>query len=296
MKTNESANLAPVAERRPVTIRPSWQSLPGVSPGTWDYVRNHSIANDYEEFLQGDPLTVLDWQIVSHCLPPVSPETRRCKVIEFGCGDGRTLVRLGQRGYGAVGVDLSLPMLMAMKKKFDTQPNMGQMEAKVTSIQANLVQLDGIRSDTVDHGICLFSTLGMIQGEVHRQQFLKHARRIIRPGGYFIVHAHQLWSQLLHRGGLKWMAGHLIDVARGKMGLGDRFSNYRGIRNMFIHSFRRGELERLLTKTGFEIQSWHCVTDSALKTAATQDRDGSEISLPGQAKVLSTVGWIVVCR
>ena len=255
--------------------RSNWQIPQGVSPGTWDYVRNGQIAENYDQFLAGDPLALFDWQIVSRCLPPID-RTKETTVVEFGCGTGRTLIPLIERGYKAVGVDLSLPMLEKMGRNLSGSLDRPQDDDWLVSIQANFVELDGLADDCCDHGVCLFSTLGMIAGSGHRRQFLNHARRTIKTGGTFVLHAHNLWQQLRHPGGWHWFAKHLIEVARGKCELGDRFARYRNISEMFIHSFRKHELETLLNDAGFLVEAWHRVED------------------PRNAR--ATVGWVVVCK
>jgi len=289
------------------STRSSWQIPEGVSPGTWDYVRTSSIASEYGEFLKHDPLTRLDWQIVCRWLPEVKLDAVQPRVIEFGCGNGRTLIPLIGRGYQCVGVDLSMPMLQEMEKKFrhasDTASTeeSGLSRGRLTSIQANLVQLECLAENSVDHAVCLFSTLGMIRQQRYRRQFLDHARRIIRPDGKFILHAHNVWSQLLDRGGVGWFAKHLVAVARKQNEFGDRFSDYRGIRNMFIHSFRKRELTRLIEQSGFSVQEIYPVTrtlldqfescnnidESAMSDAIDQSRG---------AGMFKTYGWILVCQ
>lgn len=157
-------------------------------------------------------------------------------------------------------------------EKFRQPPNDGRL----ISVQANLVELEGMADDCCDHGVCLFSTLGMIRGSHHRRTFLNHARRVIKNGGVFVLHAHHLRQQLLHPGGWRWFGRHLWDVARGRCELGDRFSTYRNIAEMYIHSFRKRELETLLRSAGFNVEAWHRVEDSQNKRA--------------------TVGWVLVCR
>ncbi len=197
-------------------------------------------------------------------------------VVEFGCGTGRTLIPLIERGYKAIGVDLSRPMLEQMEKNCAQRITQRQNDETLVSIQANFVELDGLADDCCDHGVCLFSTLGMIIGSAHRRQFLDHARRTIKDGGMFVLHAHNLWQQLRHPGGWRWFAKHLAEVARGKCELGDRFATYRTISEMFIHSFRKRELESLLNDAGFKVETWHRVEDQQKKSA--------------------TVGWVLVCR
>jgi len=208
-------------------------------------------------------------------LPPVDVQNKPV-VVEFGCGTGRTLLPLIERGYSAIGVDLSLPMLEKMGRNFAEKFGRSASAETLISIQANFVELEGLADDCCDHGVCLFSTLGMIAGSDHRRQFLDHARRTIKEGGVFVLHAHNLWQQLRHPGGWSWFAKHLVDVARGNCELGDRFALYRNISEMFIHSFRKRELESLLNDAGFKVETWHRVEDPQIARA--------------------TVGWVLVCR
>ncbi len=206
-----------------------------------------------------------------------------------------------------MGVDLSIPMLQQMEKKFlqcsGTDKTEGGYErSKLTSIQANLVHLDCLQQNSVDHAVCLFSTLGMIRHQRFRRQFLDHARRIVRPGGKFIVHAHNIWSQLLARGGVRWFAKHLVEVATKKNEFGDRFSEYRGIRNMFIHSFRKRELLQLLEASGFSVQEIYPVTRALLDQIQSCNNGQDEFNVDealersSGAGVFQTIGWIIVCQ
>jgi SAM-dependent methyltransferase len=173
----------------------SWLIPRGVSKGNWDYVRSNHISQGYDEFLKGDPLTAADRQIINRYFPEVRNEHSMPNpiVADFGCGNGRTLAPLLTRGYRGLGIDLSIPMLTGFaENRRDKSPEIDSL----VLVQANLVELDGIGDDTVDHGISLFSTLGMIEGARNRAAFLGHARRIIKPGGQFILHAHNVWFQV----------------------------------------------------------------------------------------------------
>ena len=270
-------------------------------------MRAGSIASEYGEFLKHDPLTRLDWQIVCRWLPDLQSDASISKVIEFGCGNGRTLIPLIQRGYQCVGVDLSMPMLREMEKSFHqisdtlTSQETAYSRSRLTSIQANLVQLECLQENSVDHAVCLFSTLGMIRHERYRRQFLDHARRIIRTDGKFILHAHNVWSQLRDRGGAQWFTKHLVDVARKRNEFGDRFSDYRGIRNMFIHSFRKRELNQLLRGSGFTVQETYPVTRALLDQIESSNIDdqaatAEAIDRPRSGGLFKTIGWIMVCQ
>ncbi len=277
------------------TQNASWHIPAGVTKSNWEYAQAKHIATGYDDFLQGDPLTAIDRRILTRYFPDVrdgGPESgchRGPIVADFGCGNGRTLDPLLRRGYRGVGVDLSIPMLTAFAEKGSdlvaVRPGASN-QGGLLLLQANLVELDGIGDQTIDHGISLFSTLGMIQGARHRAEFLKHVRRLIKPGGMFILHAHNAWFQIRHPGGIRWAFWSALSHLRGKAEFGDRTANYRSISQMFIHSFRRRELAGALRAAGFSETKWFGIlpgVDSELERLPM----GSSVRL---------VGWIVVCR
>ncbi len=255
-----------------------WQRPEGVTKGNWDYIRSKPVASDYDDFLGNDDLMRLDQEVVQRSIG-TAPQ----HIVGFGCGTGRTLLQLAALGHHVTGVDLSGEMLSrfeAKAKHADRLPN-------CNFLKANLVDLAGIRSEAFDHAVCLFSTLGMIHGQENRSEFLQHANRTLKPGGQFVVHAHSSLHQLNQRGGWKWGLQSLFS----KREFGDRYASYRGINDFFIHSFRRGELERELADAGFECLEWNEVLpgkeSSRLRTVAA----GSSSRFTSGFK---TVGWIVV--
>ena len=282
----------------------AWQIPRGVSKGNWDYVRANQIAEEYDQFLDDDPLTKVDRQIIDRYLGPVKENSRDIPsadqsgeapqaplVADLGCGTGRTLVPLLQRGYRGVAIDLSMPMLNQLGKKYDWRKSAENLEestqpGQLTLLNANLCELDGLKDNSIDHAICMFSTLGMIAGSSNRASFLKHVRRILKPGGLFILHAHNVWFQLRSPGGIKWALGNAWSRICGGSEFGDRTADYRGLRKLFIHSFRKNELRRALVDHGFSDLTWHGVQPGAIEVSENC----------GLGSSLSLVGWIVVCR
>lgn len=269
----------------------SWQIPIGVTKSNWEYVQAEHIARGYDKFLSIDPLTAIDRQIINRYLPalPDRNPTSGPVIADFGCGNGRTLAPLLRRGYRGVGIDLSTAMLKTFLKKESVYLSSNasvEPPPGLVVIKANLVELDGLASDSIDHGISMFSTLGMIHGEDHRASFLAHVRRVIRPGGLFIVHAHNVWFQIRHPGGLRWALRSVWEHVGGKSEFGDRRANYRKINQMFIHSFRRRELGRALQDAGFSKLTWFGILPGN-KSPVKRLEWGSS---------LRVVGWIVVCE
>ena len=113
----------------------------------------------------------------------------------------------------------------------------------IDCVRANLVELDAIADGAVDYAMCLFSTLGMIRGRANRRRVLEHARRILKPGGRFVLHVHNYWYNLRDPDGPLWVLGNLLTAPlRRDVEVGDRWFPYRGLPSMFLHVFRWREL------------------------------------------------------
>ncbi len=231
----------------------------GIDKGTWDYIREPAIAAGYDAGLAGDPLTALDHALVSGWLanwpgpcPPV--------VADFGCGTGRSVLPLLPTGCHVLAIDLSQPMLQQLQQKLGSCPP--DEQKNLLAVQANLLELEGISSASVDLGLCLYSTYGMLRGRATRQQFLQQVQRILKPNATLIVHGHHLWWQLNFPGGLRWLSlNRLRSWIDPDLEFGDRFADQRTIRQLPIHSFTFGSLKRELLTAGFELVSVHPVLD-----------------------------------
>jgi SAM-dependent methyltransferase len=215
-----------------------WQLPPGVNRGLWDYVHDAGVARGYDAGLAGSPLFDADRRFVErHCPRPG-------RLIDLGCGTGRLLPPLARRGYWTLGVDLSAEMLAVARDKAAGAP--------VHLLRANLTELDALRAETFDYATCLFSTLGMVTGPGMRERVVGHAWRLLRPGGVFVLHVHNLWFNAWDRGGRAWL---LRDRLRGGAAAGDRaMPAHQGLAGLTLHLFTRREALRLLAAAGFRVR------------------------------------------
>lgn len=225
---------------------PAWRRGRGVSGGTWDYVHRKSVADGYDDFISTTPLCELDQQWVADEIPRHESDQRvggnESWIADFGCGTGRTSLAMVDRGHRVLAIDLSLDMLSQLRKK-----DVGE---RIESVRCNLVNLNALTDDCVDHGVCMFATLGMIRGREHRREFLTQARRIIRPGGRFILHVHHRWAALSETGGA---ASLWRSVRNPALELGDAIYSYRGVGEMFMHRFGWQELTNDLRFAGWNL-------------------------------------------
>ena len=227
--------------------------------GTWAYANERSIADHYDAFVADTPLCTTDQSILADLFPETL-STSATKIVDLGCGSGRSATQLAAKGYRVVGVDLSQSMLEVLRRK--PLPD-GQ---DIAVVRANLVDLECFANDSFDHAICMFSTMGMIQGRLNRRRMLAHVANIVTPGGRFVFHVHHRWAAFAEPGGTKKLAKSWWESIRSReRDFGDATYAYRGIEDMFMHRFSRGELRADLAETGWSIENIDCLSADGAK-------------------------------
>jgi ubiquinone/menaquinone biosynthesis C-methylase UbiE len=255
--------------------KPAWQLPPGTTRGLWDYVQAPHIAEDYDDYFAYNTLFDFDLSVLRRHF------TRPGTLIDLGCGTGRLLLPFARQGFHCVGVDLSAHMLRVVERKATAAG------ASVDRLLANMTELDCLADGSADYAICMFSTLGMIRGRENRQRVLDHARRIVKPGGRFVLHVHNVWHYLVDRLARRWLCGHLWDVIlRRRAELGDRFFDYRGVPNMFLHVFSRRELTGALKQAGLRI----------VELIHLDPQRRNALRRPWLLGSVRANGWIAVCE
>lgn len=259
----------------PAGDRPQWQLPTGVSRGVWQYTLTNHIATAYDNYFSENSLFQFDEEVLLRYF------TTPGLVVDLGCGTGRTLLPLAKRGFQGLGVDLSFHMLRVTGTKAD------RANLPIWRIRANLVELDCIRDQSTDYCTCLFSTLGMIRGRQNRGRVLGHALRILKPGGLFVAHVHNVWFNLFDPIGRRWLAKQLLgSIFRKDVDLGDKYFDYRGIPKMYLHTFSQRELVRGLKGAGFRMVK-------LIPLAVTRQRP---LACPWLLGRFRANGWIAVCR
>lgn len=232
--------------------RPSWQLPPGVSRGTWDYVNDGSIASEYDAFHGKHPLMQLDREIVQAQLLPIENRVEQPLLIDLGCGTGRTILPVAERGWRTLGVDLSHSMLAETRRKSS------DAQSRIGLLQANIVELNFLRDGIADVITCLYSSLGMVQTRKARQDSLQHVSRLLKADGLFILHVHNRGNWITFPAGWhiyfqSWWHARLDRSAE----LGDRIYPYRGLPTMFLHIYSLAELQSDLRSARLLIEELH---------------------------------------
>jgi ubiquinone/menaquinone biosynthesis C-methylase UbiE len=221
---------------------PSWRLPEGVSSSLWDYIHSSEVASEYDQRLTNSPLLQQDAAFVHKHTP--SPG----KLIDLGCGTGRMLSECGRRGHWVLGVDLSEGMLAQAQRRAQSEG------LSIQLLKSNLVDLSSLAPESFDYAVCLFSTLGMIQGDRNRRRALAAAHRLLKPGGLFIVHVHNRWFSIWEAAGRRWLIADGWRQVRRGVTAGDRpMPPHQGVAGLALHHFTRREIVKLLEQAGFAI-------------------------------------------
>jgi len=201
-------------------------------PTLYEYVNSPEIARGYDNYHRGNRLFELDRRFLEEVLPP------RGHILDIGCGTGRILVYLKEKGYTVAGIDLSRHMLNAAREKLGDETAL---------VRADMAALP-LAARCMDGCVMMFSVIGMLKGYNMREKALKEAWRVLRPGGVIAVHVHNRYKNI---------GAGVSSVVKASLGSlfggGEIMRNYRGLPGLYLHLFSRGELQRLLESAGFKI-------------------------------------------
>ncbi|MEW6320199.1 MAG: methyltransferase domain-containing protein [Acidobacteriota bacterium] len=161
-------------------------------------VTRTNLANydsSWSEAQYGERMTGLfpaEAALIAEFFPP--PPAR---VLDLGCGGGRTTAELHDRGYQLVGIDLS-ERLLAVARARHPALDVRRMDATDLSFESGAFDAAIFSYNGID---CLFPVAA-------RERCLGEVYRVLRPGGIFLVSSHNAPGALLS-GGYFYLRGHL---------------------------------------------------------------------------------------
>ncbi len=212
-------------------------------PTVVEYFRNEPLANGYDDYFRDSELFRHDVRFIEELCPAPG------RMLDLGCGTGRHLEHFARLGWEVAGVDLSEPMLeRAAAKLSDLPPGRCQL------YRADLLDLDFLPAGSFDAVICMFSTLGMIATAELRQRAVCQAVRCLAPDGKLVLHVHNRLHFLRWASGRRELVEAFVRRLAGGAPFGDCvMRSYRGIQDLYLHTFTLGELAALVRRAGLKV-------------------------------------------
>jgi SAM-dependent methyltransferase len=171
------------------------------------------------------------------------------RILDSGCANGRLFGILKEKGVDYYGVDFSEELIEIAKKNWP-EGKFQVEDCLSLSFPSNF--FDKVYSISVLHHI---------PSREFQARYLKEIKRVLKPKGILILRVWDFWKR---KKGLKLLLKYSFLKLIGKSNL-DFFDVFVPWKNQegktiverYFHCFRKGELERLVKKVGFEIKkSW----------------------------------------
>jgi len=252
---------------------PDWLMPEGVSKTQWEYISNQYIAANYDSSLKDNPAFHQDLNFLEKHF------NKAGIILDLGCGTGRVADFFAKKNFKVLGIDLSAPMLLQASKK--------QIKGPHLFLRANMLELSALSSNSVDYSSCLFSSFGMLLDEVHRTVMLNEIFRVLKPGGKFILHVHNLWSAAQGLKGYRWLVMDLCRRSGHSVNFGNKLlPTHQGIIGLTLHLFTWKEIETLLKKAHFKMIELLPLGNQSWKTCKS----------PGLGKKIFAHGFLIACH
>ena len=173
------------------------------------------------------------------------------RILDMGCGAGRTTIPMAEMGLDVVGIDISAPMV-----------GVARQQAALAGADAEFQVMDSMHLEfpaaSFDVALYSYNGIELIPGQDGKKKVMAEVWKVLKPGGYFIFSSHSLFA--LNRfvpyrvlSFFKLCAGLFAGFPVRERELGERFADGEGEEVRYLQVLPPFLLLKMLRQTGFEV-------------------------------------------
>ena len=171
------------------------------------------------------------------------------KILDIGCGTGRTTIALRKLDYDVTGIDIT-PAMIKSAKKISKRKNL-----QIKYEQGDATRLR-FKERSFDNALFSFNGWTQIPGRENRQKALGEVFRVLKPGGHHIFTANRRqWRGRFWFWIRQWLRVALLKnlMPVDEIDFGDRFFEIDGRGRQYIHIPSKREVVGQISKAGFTL-------------------------------------------
>jgi SAM-dependent methyltransferase len=173
------------------------------------------------------------------------------KVLDLGCGGGRTAVALAELGLDVVGIDISEAMVRLARQ----QASIAGVEAVFEVGDATALALPESSFDAV---LFAYNGMELLPEKKGKEQAIQSIAEVLKPGGVFIFSVHSIFALndlALFRAKtfLRFCLGRITGLPMREQELGERFIEEDWEEAKYLQLLPPNTWRAMLREAGFEI-------------------------------------------
>lgn len=174
------------------------------------------------------------------------------KVLDLGCGNGRFAELFRGKNMEYLGIDNSEELINICRQRFAGEKN---IRFEVGDA------IDFSPADKEFDLVLMIAVLHHIPSKKLRLQVLKNIHAVLAPGGKLIMRNWNLFNRKMAKQYYKRLLDFPYKISRGVWSCKDAFIAWKHLgkkSRRYVHSFTKGEMQKLLREAGFgEVNSYY---------------------------------------